>query len=379
MMREKIKLSSKFWFIYSVAWLPYALSYILVFLTQSNGSFSGIFFIMCRNLIPAAVLGIGIVWICNLLNWSLHQRIWFFPLHIILSIVYSTLWTGIVFLSLTVNLSSERGIWTPVSFIGNALQWQVFSGMMFYATIASIIYVLQVVKNLREEERRSARAETLYAQNSLAVLQAQLNPHFLFNTLHSLMALVRYDSEKAENAIEKLAEMLRYSLKDKRDSGNHLVGLKDELQFVDSYLELEKLRLGERLNIQKEVQKDTLNCLLPAFTIQPLIENSIKHGIAPKNISATIFISAKKENDVLKIEIKDNGIGSQNDKLNESNGLGLNLVREQLQIQYGDKSVFEIDTNLSKGFKVSIEIPVQFAEKSIEEKVLEIEYSHANS
>ena len=120
------------------------------------------------------------------------------------------------------------------------------------------------------------RAETLYAQTSLAALQAQLNPHFLFNTLHSLMALVRYDSEKAEKAIEKLAEMLRYSLKDKRDSKNYLVRLADELQFVENYLELEKMRLGERLSVEKDIEKETLDCLIPAFTIQPLVENAIK-------------------------------------------------------------------------------------------------------
>ncbi len=288
-MQNGIRFSSRFWLIYFSAWIPYALSYVIVFLTQSSGTFLEVLFIMCRNLIPAALLGIIVILLCNRLNWFLHRRIWFFPVHLLFALLYSTLWTALTFLALTVNLWLERGVWTPVYFIGNALQWQVFSGLMFYATIASVTYILQIVQNLREEERRAARAETLYAQNSLAVLQAQLNPHFLFNTLHSLMALVRYDPEKAEIAIEKLAEMLRYSLKDKNESKNYLVRLEDELHFVENYLELEKLRLGERLLVRQDIEKDTLNCLIPAFTIQPLIENAIKHGIAPKKYFSANF------------------------------------------------------------------------------------------
>ena len=341
---------------------------------------------MCRNVIPAAVFGIAVVWFCNRLNWSRHERLWFFPLHIFAALVYSFAWTSTLFFLLTVNLSNQKGVWTPVSFVGNALQWQVFSGIMIYATMASIVYVLQIVRNLHEEERRAARAETLAARNALASLQAQLNPHFLFNTLHSLMALVRYNPELAEDALEKLAEMLRYSLKDKRDSGNHLVRLESELQFVENYLDLEKLRLGDRLTVQKEIDPDAFDCLLPAFSIQPLVENSIKHGIAPKNVHATIFVSAKKENGFLKLEIRDDGIGATEEQIEKSKGLGVKLVREQLQIQYGEKSVFKIQTKLNEGFKIHIEIPVEYVLDSAPNSVqdsgqerLKVEYSRVNS
>lgn len=378
-MLKSLKFSSKFWLFYCSAWIPYAFSYVAVFLSQSDVSFTEVFFIMCRNVIPAAALGIGVIWICNNLNWALHRRFWFFPLHIISALIYTSVWMGILFSLLTINLSQQRGIWTPVLFIGNALQWQIFSGIMIYTTIASIAYVLQIVQNLREEERRAARAEMLYTRNALAALQAQLNPHFIFNTLHSLMALVRYNPSTAESALEKLAEMLRYSLKEKRDSGNYLVRLEEELHFVENYLDLEKLRLSKRLTVEKEIESDALECLIPAFTIQPLVENSIKHGIAPKNIKATIFIRAKRENNLLKIEVGDDGIGSNERAIEESGGLGINLVREQLQIQYGEKSVFEIKTKLNEGFKVEIEIPAKNTEKITKENKPQVEYSHLNS
>lgn len=367
-MQNRIQLTKRFWFFYTLAWIPYALSYIAVFIAQGFTGFSNVFFAMSRNIVSAAILGLFIIWICNRIDWSLHRRIWFFPLHILFSILFSVVWAIVLFTSFSVMNYINTGKWMFSAFVNNALQWQIFTGVMIYATVASIIYVLQVVQNLREEERRAARAETLYAQNSLAVLQAQLNPHFLFNTLHTLMALVRYDSAKAEDALEKLAEMLRYSLKDKRDSKDYLVRLEDELHFVENYLEIEKLRFGDRLNIEKSIESNTLDSLLPAFTIQPLVENAIKHGIAPKNISATIFISVRSESDLLKIEISDDGIGSELDKIDKSDGLGINLIREQLSIKYGKKSKFEIDTNPNKGFKVYIEIPLQMAQKQIKGK-----------
>ncbi len=378
-MEKGIQFTKRFWLNYCLAWIPLVVIYAVVFFVQGYRDVAIIAENVARNVTSVAILGIPVVWLCNRLRWSINKHIWFFPLHLVSALIFSFGWSYFLFTLFTIDNYLETGIWEFSAFTGNALQWQVFTGVLVYTIIASVVYILQIMENLREEERRAARAETLYAQNSLAVLQAQLNPHFLFNTLHTLMALVRYDPKKAENAIEKLSEMLRYSLKDKRDSGNHLVRLEDELNFVENYLGLEKLRLGERLMVEKHIESDSLDCLLPAFTVQPLIENSIKHGIAPKSISATISISAKKENGKLKLEIGDNGIGSENGKVEDSDGLGINLIREQLQIQYGEKSVFEVQTNLDKGFKTHIEIPVQYSEKHLKEKDLEVEYSHANS
>ena len=296
-MRKRVDFTKRFFLIYCLAWVPYALSYIAVFLTESTLGFLDLVLMMSLSVVPAAILGIGVVSLCNKFDWPLHRRIWFFPLHIFLALTYSAVWTGVLLLLLTLVRYSRTGVWSPVSFEAFGLNWQIFSGLMLYATIASMIYVAQVVQNLREEERRSARAEALYTQNALAALQAQLNPHFLFNTLHSLMALVRYNPEIAENGLEKLAELLRYSLKDTRKAGNYMVRLEDELRFVDNYLELEKLRLGDRLTVNKRVALETHDCLLPAFTIQPLVENSVKHGIAPRNVAATIFLSAEKKTD----------------------------------------------------------------------------------
>ena len=365
-MSTRIEFNRRFWLGYALAWTPYAISYVAVFISQSNLGITTQLVSMARNIIPAALLGIGVLLFCNRVTWASHKKLWFFPVHLVLSLVYSTVWAFVLFFLLTLGTYWASGQWNWFLFFGNALQWQIFTGIMIYATIASVAYVIQAVQNLREEERRAARAETLYAQNALAALQAQLNPHFLFNTLHSLMALVRYNPEHAETALEKLAEMLRYSLREKRESRNHMVRLADELEFIDNYLDLEKLRLGDRLEVIKEIDETALNALLPAFTIQPLVENSIKHGVAPRSGAATVRIFAETDNGDLRIRVQDNGKGARQSELSVSEGMGLNLIREQLQIQYGESQSFEISTEPGEGFLTKISFPMTVSEKAKE-------------
>ncbi|NNF00165.1 MAG: hypothetical protein HKN25_14190, partial [Pyrinomonadaceae bacterium] len=133
MSAKGFQFTKRFWLIYSLAWIPYALTYIVIFITQSTYGVFALLFAMGRNIIPVAILGVGVIWICNRIDWSQHREIWFFPLHLFLSIVFSTIWTSILFLLLTIAASLQTGVWTPVSFLGNALQWQVFTGIMIYA------------------------------------------------------------------------------------------------------------------------------------------------------------------------------------------------------------------------------------------------------
>lgn len=225
---------------------------------------------------------------------------------------------------------------------------------------------MQISQNLQIEterahlaETRAAQIEALYAQSQLSALRAQLNPHFLFNTLHSLMALTRYESKKAEVALEKLSEMLRYVLQEKKASADNLIRLEDEWKFIENYLELEKMRLDERLIVKSEIDEKALDCLIPAFTLQPLVENAVKHGISPYNRIGTVLIRAKKTNEILTLEISDDGLGKNQQNANESNGLGLKLVRQQLETSYQGKAEFSIKNEANNGFSVLIKIPLE--------------------
>jgi two-component system LytT family sensor kinase len=359
-----MKLSARQWLIYFLAWIPYGFSYVAVFLTQGAASVWLAFTTMLCNVPAAALLGVGLIFFFGKFDWRHHQRWYFLPAHVVSALTFSFLWYGLVLLFLSIYSTIQRGVWTPNWFSGYALQWQIFSGVMIYATMACIIYLLQAADNLRIEterarsaETRAAQIEALYAQSQLTALRAQLNPHFLFNTLHSLMALTRYEPKKAEIALEKLSEMLRYVLQDRKSEQNNLIRLEDEWRFIENYLELEKMRLGDRLAVTSEIDLDALDCLIPAFTLQPLIENAVKHGISPHNRTGTIRVKAKKNEAGLKLEVSDDGPAKAARNASESNGLGLSLVRQQLETSYRGKAKFSAENKADDGFSVVIEIP----------------------
>lgn len=371
--------------IYFAAWIPYAASYTAVFAYQGFENFAGSVSTMLMNVVPAAIVGLGAIRFCSGLKWSQIRRERFLLIQFAAALAYSLLWYAFVIAVFTVELSIRRGRFSPTAFSGYALQWQLFSGVMIYATIASVVYAAQIAENLRVEEQRRARAEkraheieAAHLNQQLAALRAQLNPHFLFNTLHSLMALVRYEPSRAEDALETLAEMLRYVLRDKRESGGekaNLVALGDELKFVENYLALEKMRLGERLTVVKTVDRRALDCLLPAFTLQPIIENAIKHGIAPRARIGTVRIKAEIRGDELLLEVADDGAGARFEQTVESNNLGLRLVREQLALHYNGDSDFAIETAENAGFAARIRLPIEKAKTT--KATTEIESSRA--
>ena len=214
---------------------------------------------------------------------------------------------------------------------------------------------VQTTERLRAEEARATRAESLRTRAELETLRAQLNPHFLFNTLHSLMALVRHDPLAAEDALERLASLLRHTLMTMKDAED--VALSDELDFVENYLALEHLRLGERLRFEKNIQPESLGCYLPPFTLQPLIENSIRHAIAIQPRGGFLQIKTERRNGILRLEVLDDGPGANPEDVEASKGIGVRTVRQRLMTRYGEQASLRLQTQPGKGFSVHIEIP----------------------
>lgn len=347
----------QFWSIYSLAWIPYALGYAVVFVNHVKIPVARAALDSIYNILPAALLGVCIVWICRKFTPTNTNPIIFGAAHLGLAFAYAALWNVMVPLVFSFQKLLQGRDWQYSLFGGYAIQWQFFAGLMIYATIASIVYTLQFSQRAREEQARAMRAEHLRVEAELNALRAQINPHFLFNTLHSLMALVRTDSDAAENAIERLAALLRYSLKTKSNQANDDVTLSAEWAFVRNYLALEKLRLGERLKVETDLSNDAFDCLLPAFTLQPLVENAIKHAVAPNPQGAKVKIIARTENDCLRLEVKDNGLGSSPEKVFAANGMGLRVVQQRLKTRYNGGSDFRVETAQDKGFRVELLIP----------------------
>ncbi len=205
------------------------------------------------------------------------------------------------------------------------------------------------------------RVTELAAKAELKALRAQINPHFLFNALNTIVSLCRTNPEEARRLIIELSDFFRRSLKTSRD----FVTLKEELEHVDSYLTLEKARFGPRLSIIKTIDDETLNVLIPAFTLQPLVENAVKHGLLAQETGGTVSISAHRNGGSVDIVIGDDGAGIPQATLaqvlvsgfGKGAGVGLSNVNERLKNIYGPKNALEIDSVEGQGTTVKFSIP----------------------
>lgn len=204
-----------------------------------------------------------------------------------------------------------------------------------------------------EEQKR------LLLEARLDALQRQINPHFLFNTLNSIASLVRSKPELAREMTVKLANILRALLK---DHGSY-VPMREELKFTDDYLDIEVVRFGpDKLRVKKEIDPRTLEILVPSILLQPLIENSIKHGLEPRIHGGTVTVRSSIVGDRVRIEVADDGVGmgpgpASIVRRSDGAGIGIKNVQERLEVLYGGQAHFDVVSNPGRGTLVSIEIP----------------------
>ncbi|MQR00830.1 sensor histidine kinase [Glaciimonas soli] len=240
------------------------------------------------------------------------------------------------------------------------LTWQSLVYLMTYAIIAGIFHAVRARETTRLQSIAISQAQTLLAKSELTALRNKLNPHFLFNTLHSIIALTRKDSSAAETALLKFSDMLRYLL-DTEKSGDSMVMLDDELTFVRDYLALESLRLCTRLTVEWDIDDAVLCRCVPALSVQPLVENSIKHAFNPRSQPGTLKISAKMNEDTVSMEIvvSDDGPGSNLYTVKNASGLGVKTVERRLALEYGERAKVEIHTEPGAGFAIHLTIPLK--------------------
>jgi len=234
-------------------------------------------------------------------------------------------------------------------------------GLGFYLdVIIALLIVIAVHAILYYEDFRASEMEqsllkTRLAEAQLRALKMQLHPHFLFNTLHSISSLVLEDSTKANNMIARLGDFLRLTLD---SSDQQMVTLKEEMEFLRCYLEIEQVRFGDRLAVNYEIEPTALSGRLPHLILQPVVENAVQHAIAPRLTPGRIKIEAKRLNGVLRVAVSETGPGSQTAKKPvEGHGLGLSNVRARLREAYGTRFRFETEGVPEGGLKVVMEVP----------------------
>jgi LytS/YehU family sensor histidine kinase len=234
--------------------------------------------------------------------------------------------------------------------------------LVVFCALAAIGQAQGFARRERLEAERAARAETLRAEAHLAALRAQLNPHFILNLLHSLLGLVGRDPAAAAAGIERLGDLLRHALRVQRQDGDR-VALRDELAFVEDYLALERLRLGERLRVTFDVAPELLTQPVPAFVLQPLVENAVRYAVAPRKDGGSLRIAAAASDGVVRFTVADDGAPAPEAQRGE--GVGLRLVRERLDALYDGSATLAAGPRAGGGFLAEVSIPraVRFEEE----------------
>ena len=283
------------------------------------------------NLLPDALLGLVVL--------RRSRSIRGFAPHLALMIAFVVLagagWLALVGLDSLLFGGEVKINWRIVPF-------RVLNDVLIYSTLAGVA--------------RAANAEALRARASLEAMRSQLNPHFILNTFHALVGLVRRDPDVAENALEQLGDLLRYSLRIHRD-GIDEVPLAEEYAFVESYLALERLRLGDRLRVSVDAPAAALENLVPTFSVQILVENAIRHAIAPRAAGGLLDIRVQERDGRLRIAVKDESNGDATGH-SEGSRMGLRLLQERLAALYGTDATLTL-RRVDGGTSADLELPAR--------------------
>lgn len=230
----------------------------------------------------------------------------------------------------------------------------------FYVLLcwSGLYFGIKYYQQLQEQTQQTLKATAAAHQAQLKMLRYQLNPHFLFNTLNAISTLILDNAnDTANRAVGRLSDFLRYTLD---NDPMKRVTLASELHALDLYLEIEKVRFGERLTVKKEIEETALDALVPSLIMQPLIENAIKYAVTPSEEGGTLKITARVHGDVLMLQLADNGPGLDDSRPpGKPGGVGLKNTRERLRQLYGDAQAFTLAPNDPSGLIITINLPYE--------------------
>lgn len=329
------------WLQLLIGWLPvWALFTTLILTAHPHSRFLGAGLIALRMMVAAAALGFAVHRLIRRFPWPHPFTLSFAAIHLVGAVMYAVAWL----LLNSVIESVFRG--QPVIVIGYGLGPFLVLGVWLYVMVAGVAYASQAAE-------RAARAEAMAARSQLAALRAQLNPHFLFNVLHTVVQLIPRDPRRAGQAAEQLAGLLRATIEEDRD----LITVREEWAFVERYLEIERLRYGERLNIRVDLSEEAAEALIPSFGLQTLVENAVRHGAAPKVGATEIVITGAVERGRLTLQVRDTGAGAPSESLTAPGGTGLGRLRDRLAVLSGSGARLDVIPNPGGGVVASLVVP----------------------
>lgn len=282
------------------------------------------------------------------------------PVHLLISAIIPFIHIAI-FVLIRQTVADQLGNWTAWrhEYVG-LLYIDFHIDLLVYWAIVGLVHLREINRRYLERQRESMRLaieaaelQTSLAEVRLDALKMQIHPHFLFNTLNSISVLTRDDPEAANRMLLRLSELLRVML---NSESTQEVELSQEIEFLRGYLEIEQIRFQDRLTVDFAVDQEALPARIPNLLLQPLVENAVRHGIAPRAESGTILIQARRSNGYVELSVKDNGAGAR-DLAAVGTGIGLANTRERLERLYGQTQQFETSSPAEGGFEVKISIP----------------------
>jgi two-component system, LytTR family, sensor kinase len=294
-----------------------------------------------------ALLGLSSWFMVRFMRAGTRKLIQLFFNYLVVAVIVSGLWVSVcsyllfrIFPGQTqYHVILETGIYA-----------RLFAGFFFYLLIILLYYLIIYYHNLQEKARNEIKLSEMVQEAKLDVLKSQMNPHFIFNSLNSVSSLIITSPEKAREMVIKLASFLRYSLD--QDSRT-ITTVGEELQNIENYLAIEKIRFASRLEYIRNIEDKCLQCTLPALILQPLFENAIKHGVYNSTGTITISLKIHKENEFLKIVLKNNF--NEQGPLH-SGGIGLVNIKNRMILLYRRKDLFSVYKS-TDSFEVSLTIP----------------------
>jgi Putative regulator of cell autolysis len=327
------------WLQLLIGWLPvWALFTTLILVAHADTTVHQALLLGGRSILSAAVLGIAVQKLTERFPWPGHVTVQFVTLHLVAALIYGVSW---IVLNNVIESIIHRAL---IIVIGIGIGPYIITGVWIYAMIAGVSYAAQATE-------RASRAEAVAAQSQLAALRSQLNPHFLFNALHTIVQLIPREPRVAAQAAEQLAGLLRTTIEEDRDT----VAMSEELAFVERYLDIERIRFGDRLRVSVDVAADVSDASLPSFAVQTLVENAVRHGASPVVEPTDIIIAAQIINGKLILTVSDNGAGMPESP--DKSGTGLRRLRERLAVLYGNRASLDLTRVEPRGTRATLRIP----------------------
>jgi two-component system, LytTR family, sensor kinase len=334
-------------------------------------------FFISQNYIIQAHSGRTIEWKMTLFNWLLGSYAWCaitplilqlsdrFPLqrgklprvigiHTIAAAFFFIVYLAIFVIVRRLILGPLPEAGSPFESFRSYFIAEFHFGLLIYWLILGINQAIDYYRRYRDRELLASNLETRLVEAQLDALRMQLHPHFLFNTLNSVSVLMRRDIDAADRMLLQLSNLLRVTL-----SGNvaHEIKLRQELEILERYLEIEQIRFQDRLTVRMDIDPSALDALVPQLFFQPLVENAIRHGIADLEIGGEIDIRAERQNGMVYLQVRDNGPGLNTSPGNFIEGVGLSNTRSRLEYLYGSGSRFEVCNAEEGGLIVAAALP----------------------